>query len=101
MFVIVGILFPEDLQFQATGNRDLFQGRYVIRHPYRGGDNCSAMTSYRQSLRSRQEQEATTLAKLTGWDLNNIRSKINFPTVEEVPWWRKLWSFMIQVFNIA
>ncbi|MDY6941359.1 MAG: DUF2330 domain-containing protein, partial [Cyanobacteriota bacterium] len=25
--------FPEDLQFQETGNRQNFQGRYIIRHP--------------------------------------------------------------------
>ncbi len=93
--------FPEDLQFQATGNRDSFQGRYIIRHPYRGEDNCTAMSSYKQSLRSRQEQEATTLAKLTGWDLNTIRSKITFPTSEQVPWWRKLWGFVRQIFKIA
>lgn len=27
--------FPEDLKFQNTSNQQLFQGRYVIRHPYR------------------------------------------------------------------
>ena len=28
--------FPEDLFFQETGDRTNFQGRYIIRHPWRG-----------------------------------------------------------------
>ncbi|MGD1897725.1 MAG: DUF2330 domain-containing protein [Phormidesmis sp.] len=34
--------FPEDLIFQATGNQQLFQGRYVTRHPFDGNINCTA-----------------------------------------------------------
>ena len=29
--------FPEDLMFQETSNRQFFQGRYIIRHPFTGG----------------------------------------------------------------
>ncbi len=28
--------FPEDLVFQETSDRENFQGRYVLRHPYKG-----------------------------------------------------------------
>ena len=34
--------FPEDLMFQSTGNRQLFQGRYVTRHAFTGSLDCPA-----------------------------------------------------------
>ncbi len=37
-----GAHFPEDLVFQETGDRENFQGRYVLRHPWTGADTCSA-----------------------------------------------------------
>ncbi len=84
--------FPEDLRFQATGNRQLFQGRYVIRHPYKGEIRCNAGNRYQQSVTERQEKEAQTLAGITGWDINDIRKKINFVEVKTVPWWRNIWN---------
>ena len=39
--------FPEDLMFQETSNRQTFQGRYVLRHPFEGAANCSAGREYR------------------------------------------------------
>lgn len=78
--------FPEDLQFQETANTQLFQGRYVINHPYEGDMNCNAARDYLQSVRERQEREAQTLARLTGWDINQIRSKIKFVKAESRPW---------------
>ena len=39
--------FPEDLVFQETGDRANFQGRYVLRHAWTGGDSCAAATEYR------------------------------------------------------
>ncbi|MEM1367670.1 MAG: DUF2330 domain-containing protein [Cyanobacteria bacterium P01_H01_bin.15] len=86
--------FPEDLQFQETGNQELFQGRYVIRHPYRGSADCPQARRYQQQVRERQEQEAQTLAQLTGWDLDSIRRKINFlapAAASSVDWWRPVW----------
>ncbi|MGK7872285.1 MAG: DUF2330 domain-containing protein [Xenococcaceae cyanobacterium] len=83
--------FPEDLRFQETSNRQLFQGRYVIRHPFKGEIDCQAAREYQQSLRERQEREAQTLASLTGWDIQDIRSKVNFVEVESIPWWRRIW----------
>ena len=84
--------FPEDLKFQATGNRQLFQGRYVIRHPFTGTMNCSAAEGYKRSVRDRQEKEAQNLASLTGWDINDIRQKITFVKAEPTQWWRNLWN---------
>ncbi len=88
--------FPEDLIFQETGNRQLFQGRYVIRHPFRGQISCDAGKNYQQAVKNRQETEAQTLANLTGWDLNEIRRKIDFITVDvnnsDEPWWRNIWN---------
>jgi hypothetical protein len=87
--------FPEDLRFQETANRQSFQGRYVINHPFKGEANCDAAQEYYRSARERQEQEAQTLAQLTKWNINDIRQKIDFVDVNNtVPWWRKIWSFL-------
>ncbi|HEY9667052.1 MAG TPA: DUF2330 domain-containing protein [Coleofasciculaceae cyanobacterium] len=83
--------FPEDLMFQETSNRQQFQGRYVLRHPFTGEMKCAMGRQYQQSLKERFEEEAQTLAKLTGWDIQNIRKKINIAQGESTPWWRNLW----------
>ena len=87
--------FPEDLKFQNTANQELFQGRYVIRHPFTGAIECDAAKTYQREVRNRQETEAQTLANLTGWDINSIREKINFFEVTESDspaWWREFWD---------
>jgi hypothetical protein len=84
--------FPEDLRFQETANNQLFQGRYVIRHPYKGEMKCDAAQEYMSSVKQRQEQEAQTLASLTGWDINKIRSKIDFVKADPTPWWRRIFN---------
>ncbi len=84
--------FPEDLQFQETANRQLFQGRYVINHPYQGEMTCDAANTYKQSVRQRQEQEIQNLARLTNWEINTIRRQVEFVNVEPQPWWRQLWD---------
>ena len=88
--------FPEDLMFQETGDRQNFQGRYVIRHPFRGELSCDA-SGYKAGVRDRQEREAQTLASLTGWKLDEIRARIPYfdgygPEPEPAPWWRRLWQ---------
>jgi len=86
--------FPEDLRFQSTGDRTNFQGRYVMQHAWEGTASCAAADDYRKQLRVRREDEARTLANLTGWDLEDIRKKIgigNEPAPESTPWWRQLW----------
>jgi hypothetical protein len=86
-----GAHFPADLLFQETGNRENFQGRYVIRHPFTGTATCSAAESYRRGLRERQEREAATLADLTGWKLAAVREQIGLAGTAPGAWWRRLW----------
>ena len=88
--------FPEDLVFQETGDRQNYQGRYVIRHPWKGVSSCDT-SQYNASVRERQEREAQQLANLTGWDIDEIRAKIPFaggerPLPEKEPWWKRIWS---------
>ncbi len=86
--------FPEDLMFQETGDRNNYQGRYVIRHPWKGTATCD-LGQYNAEVHKRQEREAQQLANLTGWDIDEIRSKIPFASDEEPekePWWKRLWS---------
>ena len=88
--------FPEDLMFQETGDRQNFQGRYVIRRAWKGDASCD-ISSYQAALRERQEREAQQLANLTGWDIGDIRGKIPFagnttPDPVKEPWWKRIWN---------
>jgi hypothetical protein len=86
--------FPEDLVFQSTGNRENYQGRYVMRHPFKGKITCDAGKQYVRTLSDRQEKEAQTLASYTGWDINEIRKKmgLNKTPNKEESWWDKIFS---------
>lgn len=89
--------FPEDLVFQETADRENFQGRYVLRHPWTGDDRCEAARTYRRDLGKRQEREAQTLASLTGWDIARVRGKMNLQanadlSEDDEPWWKALWK---------
>jgi hypothetical protein len=68
--------FPEDLVFQETADRENFQGRYVLRHPWTGSSQCEAARSYRRELAARQESEARNLVRLTGWKIGHVRRKM-------------------------
>ena len=87
--------FPEDLVFQETGDRQNYQGRYVIRRPWKGEASCD-ISKYQAAVRERQEREAQQLANLTGWDIEDIRKKVPFPEgtnpQKDPPWWKRLWS---------
>ncbi len=86
--------FPEDLVFQETGDRTNFQGRYVLRHPWTGSEECPEARTYRRELAARREAQARTLADLTGWDLATVRGKMDLagtPPEGEPPWWKRLW----------
>jgi hypothetical protein len=88
--------FPEDLVFQQTSDRVNFQGRYVLRHPWTGGGDCPQMKTYKEELAKRQQNEAETLANLTGWKIEDIRKKMGVQTAAVSPakekWYQKLWK---------
>jgi hypothetical protein len=84
---------PEDLMFQETQDRQNFQARYVLRHAWNGdAAACEAAPRYFEELAKRQEREAQTLATLTGWDLNQIRARMNIATAPKTMWWERLWK---------
>ncbi|HEX7138621.1 MAG TPA: DUF2330 domain-containing protein [Vicinamibacterales bacterium] len=86
--------FPEDLVFQETADRQNFQGRYVLRHAWTGGDGCSAATEYRQALPGRRAREAEQLSRLTGWNIADIETKMGLerPIRPEPAWWERIWK---------
>ena len=89
--------FPEDLVLQETADRNNFQGRYVLRHPWAGNDECPATEEYRRELIRQRHQEAQQLADLTGWDIADIRGQMNLQgAVPNGPgsktWWEKIWN---------
>jgi hypothetical protein len=70
------VSFPEDLNFIETGDRENFQGRYVMQHPYTGGAACAAGAAYQAALPARFKREAETLAKVTGWPQQDIEARM-------------------------
>ena len=89
--------FPEDLVFQETADRGNFQGRYVLRHEWKGDETCEAATTYRRGLAERREREAQTLASLTGWSIDDIRKQSGVAVPPNPPdpplkWWQKIWK---------
>ncbi len=98
--------FPEDLEFQVTGDRENYQGRYVLRHPWRGDyTECEAAGTYANSLVERWDTEAETLADLTGWKLKDIKAKmaaggysasaikgVELENPVKKSWWNRLWG---------
>jgi hypothetical protein len=87
--------FPEDLVLQETADRNNFQARYVLRHPWKNEDSsCPASEEYRREVIRRQENEAHQLADLTGWKLADIRHQMNLRADagdNGAKWWQKLW----------
>ncbi len=93
--------FPEDLVFQTTGDRTNFQGRYILRHPWTGSGDCAQANAYRKNLAVRQQTEAETLAKLTGWEIEDIYKKMGgkpsasvggSKTNPSAKWWENLFG---------
>src|SRR6059058_442059 len=90
--------FPEDLILQETADRNNFQARYVLRHPWQGNDECPATEEYRREVVRKQENEARQLAQLTGWNINDVRAQMNLRgrnsqgDTNEKAWWQKLWN---------
>jgi hypothetical protein len=92
--------FPEDLVFQETNDRQNFQARYVLRHAFKGNLECEAGKQYLRDLDKRHQQEAETLANLTGWDLGTITKKMGDDAPGKKagsgkgtePWYKRLWK---------
>jgi hypothetical protein len=68
--------FPEDLNFIETSDRENFQARYVLNHPYAGAASCEAGKRYEASLPGRYKHEADNLADLTGWPRQTIAARM-------------------------
>jgi len=87
--------FGEDLLFKETTDRQNFQARFVLQHPWRGEAACSGVGPYRAQLKKRMEKRAQTLANLTGWSVDEIRKKMDWSVTQgaagPAPWWKKLW----------
>ncbi|MEM7727451.1 MAG: DUF2330 domain-containing protein, partial [Cyanobacteria bacterium P01_A01_bin.45] len=86
--------FPEDLMFQTTSNRENFQGRYILQHPFKGNLECKAGQQYQRSLPRRFEKEARNLAKLTNWDITDIRAKMNINGQQISNWWQSFFNLV-------
>ena len=87
--------WPEDLQFQETGDQQNFQARYVLQHPFKGDVSCAAGQEYARQVRARRGEEAKTLASLTGWELDGIRKRMGadpHPPPAPKAWWNTLWN---------
>jgi hypothetical protein len=52
---------PEDLMFQETQDKQNFQARYVLHHPWKGDANaCAEAKNYLDAVAKRRESEAQT-----------------------------------------
>jgi len=68
--------FPEDIVFQETPDRENFQGRYVLTHPWQGAGSCPAAGIYREEVRMRFRREVMNLVALTGWARNEVETEM-------------------------
>jgi hypothetical protein len=92
--------FPEDLMLHETSDRSNFQGRYILRHPFKGEASCEAAETYFRGLPTRFEKEAQTLVNLTGWNITDVRSEMkdngqNFSGTDVSKpknWWDRMWD---------
>ena len=89
--------FPEDLVLQTTADRTNFQGRFVVRHEWKGAMECPGARAYRSQLKNRRALQARTLEDLTGWSANSIRERMAVGPDFTLPgersaWWDGLWT---------
>ncbi len=89
--------FPEDLQLQETADRENWQARYVIHHPYRGTDECPERIAYHRTVWERRHKEAENFAQLTGASIEDARRKMrvgeDWSEPDEAPnWWERIWK---------
>jgi hypothetical protein len=91
--------FPEDLQFQVTADRENWQARYVIHHPYSGTDECSQLVAYHRTVWDRRRKEAENYCDLTGSSMDDTRAKMRVAAdwstpYETATWWERIWKTM-------
>jgi hypothetical protein len=89
--------FPEDLQLQVTADRENWQARYVIHHPYRGADECPELAAYHKTVWDRREREAENYCEMTNSSLDDARAKMgvgaNWAEADEsTVWWERVWK---------
>jgi hypothetical protein len=95
--------FPEDLVLQATADRTNFQAKVVVHNEWQGEAKCENANAYMRSLPARREREATSLAQMTGWPVDQVRTRMGVSTTWLRPgesmspyystaWWEKLWA---------
>jgi hypothetical protein len=65
--------------------------------PNKGDAQCEVAVQYRANLPKRFENEAQTLANLTGWGIDAIRKDMNqagqsFKEPKKGSWWKRLWG---------
>lgn len=85
--------FPQDLMFYQTKDTKNFQGRYILRHPFKGEAKCDKGKEYVKNLPDRFEKEAQTLAHITDWKIKDIRKKMKLAgNGSKGNWWKKLWD---------
>jgi hypothetical protein len=68
--------FHEDLMFRETAERENFQGRYVMNHPFEGEIACAEGREYVSRTRARIREEVANLRRLTGWRAREINQNI-------------------------
>lgn len=98
--------FPQDLRFQETPNKELFQGRYIMQHPVQGALDCDAAQDYYLTVADRRNREIQELGSLTGWETEEYAwypkeyyDKVNIKKQEKdkngfivLPFFNNLWG---------
>jgi len=89
--------FPEDLQFQVTADRENWQARYVLHHPYQGTDECPQLVAYHKTVWDRRRKEAENYCDLTGTPVGDVRTRMGVATdwsapYEAAAWWERIWK---------
>lgn len=89
--------FPEDIQFQETGDHQNWQARYVIHHPFQGDVECTELKSYWRTVWARRKEEATNYAELTNESEEAVRRRMgtreDWTLADEgLTWWERIWS---------
>jgi len=85
--------FPDDLKFIETGDRTNYQGRYIMRHAWKGDIQCDAARDYFRMVNDRNIVAGNHLASLTGWNRQDIASSMGVHTLPpEEKWWKRIWQ---------